>query len=194
MRDYSDYLLTEGFRVYAVKNHKGTLQYGGRDTYRKIAFISGIGEIRYDDRVYKINGPVLLFTQPDIHCTWCLSDASRVGYVCAFKNDFLDTTFPGAAQEFDEYFFNNRVFILNSEQESLVRSIFCRMIGEQRENYAFKEELIQNQICILTHTAYRMKAAILDPAPSDCTSPIAAVFLELIGMEFLPAGQVLHFN
>ena len=194
MRAFIDYIQTDGFRAYAVENHKGTVQYGGRDTYRKIVFISGVGEIKYDHHVYKINGPLLLFTRPDINCTWCLSDTSSVVYVCAFKNDFLNTACVGAAQECDKYFLKKPAFILNSDQERFVRSIFSRMIDEQRANYLFRGELIQNQICILTHMTHRMIDAIPAPVTSSCTTPIAAGFLELLGMEFPPAGQVLHFN
>jgi hypothetical protein len=68
------------------------------------------------------------------------------------------------------------------------------MIDEQRANYLFRGELIQNQICILAHMTHRMIDAIPAPVTSRCTTPIAEVFLELVEMEFPPAGQVLHFN
>ena len=189
-----DQLQTEGFTVCALENQNRTMQYRGRDGYRKVALISGIGEIKYQHHVYKVNGSALLVTKAGDSCTWSVSSTSRASYVCAFNDDFLNTSCLGSNQACDQYFLSNPIFNLNPEQEQFVRTIFCRMVDEQKSDYSFKTELIQNQLCVLTHMALRMTASRKLKYSSSDSMPTAAVFLELVELGFQPAGQALHFN
>jgi hypothetical protein len=191
---FADHLETEGFVAYAVENRKRTMQFGGRDAYHKIALISGIGEIKYDHQVYKISGSILLITKPGINCTWYLSGTRCPSYVCTFKDDFINKSCVGWSREWDEYFSVNPVLTLGSEEEKFVRSIFCRMIDEQTATYPFKDELMQNKICVLTHLAFRMAPVKrLNALP---WSPLlsSVVLLELVELRFPAAAQVLHLN
>jgi len=189
-----DHLQSDGFTVYTVENHKGIIQYQGRDGYRKVALISGVGQINYDHNIYKINGSVLLVANAGVRCTWSLSSAHHTSYVCAFTEDFLHDSCLGSNKECDQYFVSNPVFSLNSDQEKFVGAIFGRMIEEKKTDYAFKSELMQNQICVLTHMAFRMVPSTKSLSSSSNPSSIAAVYLELIEVGFPPVGQLLYFN
>jgi hypothetical protein len=68
------------------------------------------------------------------------------------------------------------------------------MIEEQSKSYAFKEELIQNQLCILKHMALRMKPAIESLPTMAGKKPPCCVSLELVELGFPLAAQSLHFN
>jgi AraC family transcriptional regulator, transcriptional activator of pobA len=193
MSSIIDLLKRDGFTVYALKNRKG-IQYAGRDGYHKVVLISGIGVIKYNSRVYKINGSVLLVTSPGVGCTWCLSTTNFVAYVCAFKKNFLNTNCIRWSQDCDDHFSLYPVFNLNAEQEKFVKSIFCRMIEEQKITYAFKKELMKNQLCILTHMALRMTASRKIAHSSLCPKPTAAIIFELVEIGFSPIGQIIHFN
>jgi hypothetical protein len=94
----------------------------------------------------------------------------------------------------ENYFETAPVLHLSSEQETFVRAIFCRMTEEQSKSYVFKEELIQNQLCILKHMALRMTAAKESAPPTACMRPSCAVSLELVELGFPLAAQALHFN
>ncbi len=187
------HLQTDGFTAYTVRNHNETMQYGGHDGYHKIVLISGIGEIKYNHHVYKVKGSALLITRPGISCTWYLSGASHVTYVCAFKKNFLNINWITSSRNCDQHFSLHPV-TLNTEQEEFVRAIFCRMIDEQKTTYAFRQELLKNQLCVLTHTAFRMVASRKCVHSRLVTKPTAAVSLELVEFGFPLVGQVLHFN
>jgi hypothetical protein len=68
------------------------------------------------------------------------------------------------------------------------------MVEEQSSPYAFKEELIQNQLWVLKHMALRMKAVKKLVRPTACVMPSCAVSLELVELGFPLAGQALYFN
>ena len=190
----TDSLKVNGFTAYVVESHETLTQYQGRDAYHKILFISGIGKIEYDDAVYEIQGPVLLFTKPGVSCSWSLSKSHHSTYICAFNNEFLDSECISWSEHCESYFTSTPVFHLNAEQENFIMAIFCRMVEEQKGSYTFKEELIQNQLCILKHMALRMTAAKKSVRPTACLEPQCAVSLELVELGFPPSGQALHFN
>lgn len=187
-------LTQNGFTTYAVESHGAPRQYQGRDTYHKLLLISGVGEIEYGDTFYHINGSVLLFTKPTVRCRWSLSEAHDSTYICAFNNDFLDSECLSWNEHFASYFETAPVLHLSSQEETFVRAIFCRMTEEQKSSYAFKEELIQNQLCILKHMALRMTAARESVSPSACVRLSCAVSLELVELGFPLPAQALHFN
>ena len=111
--------------------------------------ISGVGEIEYGDTSYHFNGSVLVFTKPSVRCRWSLSEGHDSTYICAFNSDFVDSKCLSWNEYCENYLETAPVLHLSSEQETFVRAIFCRMIEEQSKSYVFKEELIQNQLCIL---------------------------------------------
>lgn len=194
MGGITDSLGINGFTAYALATHCTQTRYRGRDAYHKMLLISGIGEIEYDDAFYQIQGPALLFAKPGVSCSWSLSTCHRSTYLCAFNNDFSDSGCISWSEHSKKHFTAAPVFLLNAEQENFIRAIFCRMVEEQKTSYAFKEELIQNQLCVLKHMAFRMKAARKSVRQTPCVMPSCAVSLELVEVGFPLAGQALHFN
>jgi AraC family transcriptional regulator, transcriptional activator of pobA len=190
----TDSLKQNGFTTYAVEPNDAPTQYQGRDAYYKILFISGIGEIEYDDAIYHIDGPVLLFTNPAVTCRWSLSKAHHATYICALNNDILTSACLNWSENGKFYFKSAPVFHLSSEKADFVRAIFCRMVEEQKSLYSFKEELIQNQLCVLKHMAFQMIVARKSVYSSVCAIPLSAVSLELVELGFPLVAQALHFN
>lgn len=190
----TDSLGINGFTAYLVEPHGTQTQYRGRDAYYKMLLISGSGEIDYDHAIYQIQGPVLLFTKPGVSCSWSLSNSHRPTYICAFNSDFVDSGCINWSEHCEAHFTATPVFILNAEQENFISALFCRMVEEQKTSYAYKEELIQNQLCVLKHIALRMTAATKSVRPTACVMPSCAVSLELVELGFPLAGQALHFN
>lgn len=187
-------LKQHGFTTYVVESHRACRHYQGRDTYHKMLLISGVGEIEYGNTSYLFNGSVLVFTKPGVRCRWFLSEAHDPTYICAFNSDFVDSECLSWNEYCEHYFETAPVLRLSSEQETFVRAIFCRMIEEQSKSYVFKEELMQNQLCILKHMALRMKPAKESLSKMARTSPSCCVSLELVELGFPLAAQSLHFN
>jgi AraC family transcriptional regulator, transcriptional activator of pobA len=194
MVSMTDSLKKNGFTAYVVESHWTRTQYRGRDAYHKMLFISGIGQIEYDDAIYHINGSVLLFTKPTSSCRWSLSNPHHSTYVCAFDNHFVDSECTSWSELCVGYFASTPLFHLNAGQENLIKAIFCRMVEEQKSSYAFKDELINNHLCVLKHMALRMTAVTKSVCSIRCASPSCVVLLELVESGFPLAGQALHLN
>jgi hypothetical protein len=187
-------LKQHGFTTYVVESRGARRQYQGRDTYYKIFLISGVGDIEYGDTSYHFNGSVLVFTKPSMRCRWALSEGHDSTYICAFNSDFVDSKCLSWNEYCENYFATAPVLHLSSEQKAFVRAFFCRMIEEQSKSYVFKEELIQNQLCILKHMALRMKQAKESLPTMAGKRPSCCVSLELVELGFPLAAQALHFN
>ncbi len=190
----TDSLRINGFTAYAMETHETHTRYRDRGTYHKMLLIVGNGEIEYDDAFYEIQGPVLLFTKPGVSYSWSLSNSYRSTYICAFSSDFIDSGCISWSEHCESHFTATPIFLLNAEQEIFIRTIFCRMVEEQKTSYAFKEELIQNQLCILKHLALRMTVVRKLVRPTACVMPSCFLALELVELGFPTLGQALHLN
>lgn len=191
----ADHLRTDGFVAYSVDDSKGLLRYTGRNEFHKIALISGRGDIHYDGRVYKIDGSVLLMTTPGIQCSWELKCRYSQSYISTFTDDFIKKDCLDWAEECAKYFTTNPVFQLRSEEETFIRSIFVKMIDGQTSSYSYREELIRDQICVISHLAF--KKPPVQAVASDVTShsvQLPAIRLELVEHQFPAAAQILHLN
>jgi hypothetical protein len=191
---FANNLREDGFAVYTVEERKEKMQFGGRDGYHKIALIKGIGEIRYDSKIYKFNGAVLLITQPGIHCTWTIFHTTCPSYVCTFNDDFIKKSDLSWAKKCDNYFLLNPAFVLGLEEEKFIRLIFGRMTDEQTETYQFKEELVKNKICVMTLLALRMAPVKCETMLASRSPDLSTVSLELVELRFPAVAQVLHLN
>lgn len=192
---FAHHLLKDGFIAYAVKNAKGTMRYAGRDEFHKIALISGRGKICYHDSVYEIDGSVMLITTPGILCSWELLEQSGQSYVITFSDDFIKKDCADWAEECARYFTMNPVFELRPEEAKFIRSIFCKMIDEETSRYSFKGELVRDQICVISHLAFKkspVKAVEFAGAKHTYSAP--AIRLELLEHQFPGPAQVLHLN
>jgi hypothetical protein len=190
---FADNLQEDGYVTYALENRNEEMQFGGRDGYHKVVLISGIGEVIYNHKVYKIEGVVLLITQPGFHCTWNLFSTTCSSYVCTFNDDFIKKSDLSWTKECNNYFSLNPVFTVESEEEKFIRSIFCTMTDEQTGTYQFKEELAQNKIRVLTLLALKMTPVKCEMTASRWYNP-STVSLELVELRFPEVAQILHFN
>jgi AraC family transcriptional regulator, transcriptional activator of pobA len=185
---------TIGFSAHKEEKPEVNVLYQGREAYYRLLLLSGVGEINYEHKTYQFDGPLLVISKPGTHCSWRFSQVKSQSFVCIFKEEFLNSGCFNWVDQSEVLFLSTPIFILTIEQESFVGALFCRIVEEQKTSYSFKNDLIQNQICILMHTAFRIvPSKKLVPSPFSLSFS-SVVFLELIERQFLSAGQVLHLN
>jgi len=191
MSDFNT-LHTDGIKVYSVESRGNVLQTCSRRDLYKISLLSGTGFVHFGEQIIPINSPVLLVSEPGTTCTWKLRTNDTLQYTCVFTRKFL------TAQCF--HWLNPcnlfspghpHVYNLDEEQSHFIGSIFRKMISSQSSVYPFKHELIQDQICVLLHTALRMKPS--EDFAATAMFPVSR-HIVLAGMQFPPEAQVLHFN
>jgi len=195
MSDFHTHLRTDGIMVYSVEGCGKVLQTYSRRAFYKISLLSGTGIVNYGDRSIKINGSVLLITKPGRYCKWRLITTNAPSYTCVITQEFLTSRCFNWVNQCNLLSSPDPlVYNLSDEESRFLGTIFHKMIGSQHNVYPFRSELVQDQICVLLHTALSMKPSedFVDSA-STTIIPMSQ-HVELAEMQFPPDVQVLHFN
>jgi AraC family transcriptional regulator, transcriptional activator of pobA len=86
------------------------------------------------------------------------------------------------------------VFNLTVEQFKFFNCLFQKMETKNRSSYRFKDHLIQNQICVLLHSAIHMQPAKVYTKGKLLVGMSVARYVELAEMKFPAEAQLLYFN
>ena len=191
---YGAQLRTDGFIVYSIIHRDNALHTLNRKDFYKVMLLSGSGTINYGDRSVKINGSVLMITGPGAICSWSLSPTLLPSYACVMAHEFLDRHCFNWVNKCNLFSSENpRVYNLSADQSLFLGLLFQKMINAQQSSYPLKGELIQDQICVLLHTALR-----LEPSEKYVDSTAKLIHtnrpVELVEMMFPPEAQMLHLN
>lgn len=194
MSDYKTQRQAGGTRIYSMQNPGTFSQAHSRKDLYKISLLSGTGSVNYKDRSISINGPVLLVTNPGSMCALNLHSSEVPFYTCVITRKFLKSHCFNWVNQCGLFSSDHPLVYKLSEAESrFLGSIFQNMLGSQNSAYPFKSELIQEQICVLLHTAFSMTS--LENPVSPQSGLVALRKIDLLNeMQFPPAAQVLHFN
>jgi AraC family transcriptional activator of pobA len=191
-----DDLELNGFKVYRVKSHENILQtYRGKDVY-KISLLSGKGVIHYSNKKVVIDGSVLVVAKPGVTISWNINPAKiTTGYICVFTEKFLHgECFHWLEQSRLLNTFEASVLEFSSKESNFFASFFQRMIQDQSILYAFKSELIRNQISVFMHEAQRRPSLINPDHYTRFKTSIATLYIDLFEMQFPLEGQVIFKN
>ena len=194
MSDFNTQLQTDGTRIYSLENLGSFCQTHSRKDLYKISLLSGTGMVNYRDRSIAINGPVLLITNPGSMCTLNLLISQIPFYTCVISRKFLKSHCFNWVNQCGLFCSDEpQVYRLSAAELRFLGSIFQNMIGSQNSAYPLKSELIQEQICVLLHTAFSMTSS--DDSVDRKSVLVASSRIGLlVEMQFPPEGQILHFN
>lgn len=191
---YQIRLRGSGITVYSLENFINVLNNYNQDDSYKIILLSGSGMVTCSGRSVAISDSALLVTKPNVSCSWILEGGRIPSFVCLIAREFFNSSFFNWVSQSDLFSSDEpRVYSLTSEQFRFLRSLFQKMIDTQKSDYTLKAELIQDQICVMLHTALRLR-------PSDnylITLPTlfqVVRYVEFVEMMFPPKAQVIHLN
>lgn len=192
--NFSAQLRSDGITVYSVEGCGNILHTHSRKDFYRISLLCGSGTVYFEDRSVEIKGSVLLVTKPGVICSWDLGVTPVPSYTCVITREFLNTGCFRWVTQCSRFSADEpEVYILSPDQSSFLRSLFQKMIGARESNYTFRSELIQDQLCVLFHTAMRLNASENYIEPTFMLTPMSR-HIELVEMMFPPEAQVLHFN
>ena len=182
--DFNTELKLKGFRVYEIDSKASGHNYSRKDFY-KISLNTGKYIFHYADRSFETDETILFFGNPRIPYS-CEVISQTNGYACLFTEDFLKLS------ERSESLLQSPLFkidgtpilTLNKEQKDSIAAIFQKMIAEQDNDYAYKDELIRNYINLIIHEALKMQPAENCPKNKNAAARITSVFLELLERQF----------
>jgi AraC-like DNA-binding protein len=159
-------------------------QYSRRDYY-KITLIRGHCAYHYADKSLQIDGPTLLFFNPQVPYTWQPLADDTTGYFCIFREDFLHA--PGGLDLLDLPLFRpggDPAYALTASQDQEVSTLFEKMLAEIGSDYALKYDLLRNYAAELIHYALKLRPSDVRYPHPDAKSRLAAVFSELLERQF----------
>lgn len=174
-----------------IRHNYKTPAYVRRDFY-KIMLFEGENFFHYGDESIPVNGNTLLFFNPNTPYSYELLSPETKGYFCVFKEEFfrerLRINLP------DLPLFKPRakpIYQLSDEMLAEVRPLFVKMKKEVEGDYQYKFDLIKSYISELIFSALKFTPQLVKPQPTNASTRIAAVFMELLDWQF-PIETIPH--
>ncbi|MFD1145143.1 helix-turn-helix domain-containing protein [Larkinella insperata] len=173
------------FRLEDCLGHgKEPIKYSRRDYY-KITLIRGRNVYHYADKSLEVDGPALLFFNPQVPYNWePLSDAIT-GYFCIFKEGFFTEKMKGSLNDLPPFAIGGKpAYLLGGPQHEQIVQLFQKMLDEIESDYPYKYDLLRNYVMELIHCAMKMQPTETLYQHTDAKSRITAIFTELLERQF----------
>jgi AraC family transcriptional activator of pobA len=177
------------FTVSSIDNGKCSLSSYNRRNFFKITLVTG-GEshLLYANKDFKISGPALVFTSPDVPYSWeVIGGVEELnGYCCVFTDAFVIS--PGSRERLQDVAIykagGNPVFMLDAVQATYIMTLFTQMDREMEGDYKHKFEVISSHINLLIHEALKMQPATNYAVPANASARITKLFLSQLEKQF----------
>lgn len=158
--------------------------YSRRDFY-KITLIRGRHAYHYADKSLEVNGPTLLFFNPQVPYTWQPLADDATGFFCIFREAFFGDR-AGAHLTGLPLFRpgGESVYALTGPQDAELSALFEKMLAEIGSDYALKYDLLRHYAAELVHYALKLRPSDARYPHPDAKSRLTAVFLELLERQF----------
>ena len=184
--EFNAELKLKGFKVYEVDDEANIGHSYSRKDFYKINLTTGKFIFHYADKSLETNDTFLFFGNPNIPYSCEPVSRKFSGYTCLFTEEFLKLG------DRSESFLQSPLFKLggtpvlklDEEQKDFIIRVFKRMLAEQENDYAYKDELIRNYINLIIHEAVKLQPSEIQSKKMNAAQRITAVFLELLERQF----------
>ncbi len=179
-------LKLKGFKVYEIDSEANAGHTYSRKYFYKINLTTGKFIFHYADKSLETDDTFLFFGNPNIPYSCEAVSTKFSGYTCLFTEDFLklgdrsDSLLQSPLFKIG----GTPILKLDDEQKDFIIAVFKRMLAEQDNDYAFKDELIRNYINLIIHEAVKMQPSENQSKKTNAAERITAVFLELLERQF----------
>jgi AraC family transcriptional regulator, transcriptional activator of pobA len=182
---FNEELRERGFNAFEIEEDSNSTKVYSRKDFYKICLTTGKSKIHYADRTFEEEGTILFFGNPHTPYSWETLSRTYRGYTCLFSEEFFRLSDPSEALQKSPFFKigGTPILKINAEQKAFLETIFVRMIEEQKNDYAFKDDLLRNHINLIIFEAMK-----LEPSKNilhhNASLRITTVFLELLERQF----------
>lgn len=160
------------------------VSYSRRDFY-KITLIRGRNLYHYADKSIEIDGPTLVFFNPQVPYTWQAVSSDTTGFFCIFREAFFRGHFDMPLTDLPLFQPGGKpAYTLNADDATEVSILFEKMLTELNSDYTFKYDLLRNYVSELIHYALKRRPSDVLHQHPDTRSRLTAVFLELLERQF----------
>jgi AraC family transcriptional regulator, transcriptional activator of pobA len=176
------------FNVFRLEDCVGPnavpVKYSRRDFY-KVSLMRGKNIYHYADKSLEIDGPTLLFFNPQVPYTWESVSGNHTGFFCIFKEAFFTEKMRGNIHDLPMFAPGSKPsYPLTKTQDKHASQIFKKMLDEIDSDYQYKYDLLRNYVTELIHYALKMKPSETLYKHPDANSRITAIFTELLERQF----------
>lgn len=160
------------------------INYSRRDFY-KVCLIRGRNIYHYADKSIEIDGPTLIFFNPQVPYTWEPVSGDQTGFFCIFREAFFTENLRSNIYDLPMFKIGGKpAYFLNEVQEKFISDIFLKMLEEINSDYRYKYDLIRNYLTEMIHTAMKIEPTERLYQHPDANSRITSVFTELLERQF----------
>lgn len=160
------------------------VQYSRRDFY-KITLIRGRNAYHYADKSLEVDGPTLLFFNPQVPYTWQALSDDATGFFCIFREEFFGGQAGAGLTELLPFRPGGKpAYPLTAGQDAEVSALFGKMLAEINSDYPLKYDLVRNYAVELVHYALKLRPSEALYQHPDAQSRLTAVFTELLERQF----------
>ncbi len=184
--EFNAELKLKGFKVYEIGSEANAGHTYSRKDFYKINLTTGKFIFHYADKSLETDDSFLFFGNPRIPYSCEPLSANFSGYTCLFTEDFLKLGDRSDSLRQSPLFKigGTPILSLDKEQKEFIVALFQRMITEQANDYAYKDELMRNYINLIIHEAVKMQPAETHSKKTSAAERITSVFLELLERQF----------
>lgn len=184
--DFNNELKLKGFNVFQIESDGAATRIYSRKDFYKICLTTGQSIIHYADRSFEQEGTVLFFGNPHIPYSWETISTSYVGYTVLFSEDFFKASERSESLQHSPLFKigGTPILKITEQQRDFLNTIFRKMMEEQQTDYAYKDDLIRNDIHLIIHEALKLQPSENYDQNKNAASRLTAVFLELLERQF----------
>lgn len=153
-----NFLLAGGIKVYAIQHSDCATQTCSRRDLYRISLVTGSGHVQFREPTMLVKSPALVMSNASTIFSWIASDCAASAFTCVFNQSLIRLE-PFHWLRKSNLFSADRphVYPLTSNQLRFVESAFHSMISAQQSGYAFRRELLMDQVCVLLHHAMHWK-------------------------------------
>jgi AraC family transcriptional activator of pobA len=184
--EFNAELRLKGFKVYKIDNGANSGHTYSRKDFYKVNLTTGKFIFHYADKSLETVDTFLFFGNPNIPYSCAAVSPNFSGYTCLFTDEFLKSGHRSESllQSPLFKFGGTPILTLDEAQKHFIIYVFERMLAEQENDYAFKDELIRNYINLIIHEAVKMQPSINQSKKTNAAERITAVFFELLERQF----------
>jgi len=155
-----------------------------RRSFFKISLVTGHSKIHYADKCIKVNGSIMVFTNPMVPYHWEIISEKQTGYICIFTEAFFSRF--GSIKEYPVFqSADTAVIPLNSTEALFYNELFLKMLTELQSDYVYKYDLLRNLLMSMIHEAQKMQPAMGSiHTGSNAAEKITTLFTELLERQF----------
>jgi len=159
------------------------VQYSRRDFY-KVTLIRGHNVYHYADKSLEVNGPTLLFFNPQVPYTWEPLSGDTTGFFCIFREAFFRGLSPSLIELPLFQAGGKPAYALTAAQDAELSALFGKMLTEANSDYSLKYDLLRTYVSEIMHYALKLRPTETHYQHPDAKARLTAVFMELLDQQF----------